>query len=223
MGIIENIVEYDKEFQVFCENNNIDFDIFKAKYPHKVKQILIQDAASTRDELDMDVIRHMDPNMITLFDEDILPKSRGENAEFNYKNIKKYNRYNVVAFNASVDKARQEWEDIPDMSSSKNVTKWPQFYVLKEMIEYGDPQEEIESFFPECFKGWTILPSSIRDNQDLIAKFYSPLRANRRFKVIREDSKEMPQDSSIIGSSLDEDTSIYQRIEDKIYPYRPKN
>lgn len=180
---------------LLCESANISIEEFEQRYSPRFEDIVLQENITNWDDFHVSITLHDDPNMLNLDHEEFYPKSRGH-CKVNNKNLKAYNRINVVAFNASVDLMRQHWKDMPDMSRFREdrMKIWPEFYQLREMIQYGDPQKDIEAFFPKCFKEHTILPSEVKGDKEKMIKFYTSVQSHRKFKVLDENDNEVYYD-----------------------------
>lgn len=164
----------------FLQENNIEYEQLFESYPPNVIAIIEYESIRTMDNLRKILLDYLDLNMMTLYeDKEWIPTH--PDFKVNHENIEKYNHDNVIAFNASVDKYRKFWKDMPDGNDPDFKQKWPKFSLLTDMIDYGQDQGNIERLFPEVFRGSVIMPNEVKGKMYLEKMYCSPYMAHRKF------------------------------------------
>lgn len=191
------MTEQEKEQNIltFLQENDISYEYLCKVCPPKFIEIIKKEPHLQLRSLYGASTKYTDLNMLHPFDEEICSFSSDtfEGNEPNIENLKKYNLYNVVAFNANIDKLRETWKDMPDMDDDKDDV-WPDHTYLFYSIEFGSDQPLIEAMFPKAFGEGCIMPKDVISRKDLIEKYSDRCTPHRKFgevngkrRVIEED------------------------------------
>lgn len=114
-GRRSSIKKLTKTTHKYIEGNNLSIEQFFEQYHPNIISLIEQEKVWTIDKLKPLIHQHTDYNMIVLYEDNPLYLRYGY--PINEDNLERYNLINVVAFNASMDKIRQYWGDIPERSN----------------------------------------------------------------------------------------------------------
>lgn len=189
--------EKEQNLLTFLQENDCSYqELYARCNDPKFIEIIKREPNIALNEVFLRAQKYVDLNMLMLFNEDIadFEYETFNGIEPNIENLKRYNLYNVIAFNANVDLMRKKWKDMPDMSDSDKEQTWNQHSYLYYAIQYGIDQNEIERKFPRVFGKDCFMPEDVILREDLIKKYSTRYTPHRKFGIVNGKRRPIQED-----------------------------